>query len=74
MANHPAAMAPELTRTTLWPSPRNSATWAHNRSIDAASTPPPALVIDEDPTLATTVRAESRAVIGPIPGPDGWTA
>src|SRR5580658_8247977 len=57
MADHPAAIAPELTMTTLWPRLRSSTTWAHNLPTDAGSTPPSPLVIDEDPILTTTVRA-----------------
>src|SRR5580658_891037 len=64
MADHPAAIAPELTMTTLWPRLRSSTTWAHNLPTDAASTPPSPLVIDEDPTLTTTVRAVPGAATG----------
>lgn len=56
-ADHPAAMAPELTRTTLWPISRSSATWEHNRSMATGSTPASLVVMEDDPIFTTTVRA-----------------
>src|ERR1700676_3137746 len=79
--DHPAAMAPELTTTTLWPSSRSSATWPHRFSMAAGSTPPSASVMDEDPTLTTTVRDSPPGtadppdpVTGLLPGLDAHPA
>ena len=56
-ADQPAAMAPELTTTTLWPACASSATSPASLSTAAGVHPAAAVVTDEEPILTTTVRA-----------------
>ena len=65
-AAQPAAIAPELTSTTLWPAPRSSATSAHSFSIAAASTPPPALGDRRRPDLDDDRAGRRRASLAAV--------
>src|SRR4051812_21949777 len=64
MAGRPAAMAPDVTTTTRRPSPRSCATSVQSFSIDCSSISPSALVIDDVPTLTTTIIGWSGPSVG----------
>src|SRR4029453_272624 len=54
-AGRPAAMAPLVTMMTRWPIRRTAATSAQNLAMAASSISPSSVVIDDEPTLATTI-------------------
>src|SRR5690606_22308359 len=62
----PAAMAPDETRTiSLSPPLRTLASTSTSASTRSASSPPEAVVSDEDPTLTTVLRAPLTACLAP---------
>src|SRR4051812_21696818 len=62
-AGRPAAIAPEVTATTLCPSERSSATCAQKAATAASSMVPSSEVIDDEPILATTTDTASGWLI-----------
>ena len=75
-ADHPAAMAPDVTTTTRRPEATSPAIWVARRPTRSPSVRPSAPVIDEEPTLTTRVRCPGDrppALTGPRrrPGPAG---
>src|SRR5579872_2889045 len=66
-AAHPAAIAPEVTRTTACPSARSSAASPQSLSTAPSSRWPPASVTEDEPTFTTMVPDVTTAA-PPAPG------